>query len=402
MSPHGLLRCSLFKGANDNAPKAWSGNWADLVALFLRDYAPAPGLEGDAAKKSLPALCAASFQPGSKRSLATVEAVHLLLMDFDNAREEVIPGAFYLDRNGLPSNRPRMRKVPLAAPVRMDEVLEAIGAVGYAAFAWTIVREFSSDMNLEATPELDALGNRLLNGLHRIANDQLEHLESSDPADRFRSFMIEVLQGGRGYLLNAGLGEVPTEWRLSIGLPEIGEPRGRLMGYLDLKKREVWLIPAVAYAEANRLARDGFSNLGNSDRALWKRLQEKGWLVLQAKDRNTAKRTPKGGQRAEFLVLKLDDLFQIDGTNGTSGAETGAMGLEEVLEIALPSGNRDRDNGSNHGDCPEDPPPPATQEDHRDRIQPLRTGSATNVPNVPHSTPTPGDFQEPDEKWGVA
>ena len=122
--------CSFFRNAMDNAPSAWEGSWERLAEILQRVRYPRPGLTGDNAKKSLPALCASTFTPGATRSRDTVAGVHLLLLDLDNATEEPTEARH-------PSGRIKTRKVRLAEPVGMEAVEDALMQAGIAAMGWS-------------------------------------------------------------------------------------------------------------------------------------------------------------------------------------------------------------------------------------------------------------------------
>lgn len=122
--------CTFFQNAQDNAPRPWTGEWDSLADGLQRVRRPQAGLQGDAAKKSLPALCASTFLPGTTRARDHVVGVHLLIMDFDNAREKPT-GELH------PSGRMKTRKVALAEPVSMEVVQGLLERTGVAAVGWS-------------------------------------------------------------------------------------------------------------------------------------------------------------------------------------------------------------------------------------------------------------------------
>lgn len=125
-----MVACSFFRGVQDNHPVPWIGSWERLAEGLLWVRKPKVGLVGDAAKKSLPALCAATFEPGTTRARGNVAGVHLLVLDFDNSAEESTEVRYS-------SGRMKMRKVPLMAPVSMEAICRQLQIVGVAAVAWT-------------------------------------------------------------------------------------------------------------------------------------------------------------------------------------------------------------------------------------------------------------------------
>lgn len=131
------LRCSFFTKAADNLPRPWEGSWDQLREVLGRNHAPRTGTSGDEAKKSLPAICGAQFQEGTRRARGNVAALGLMLFDVDNAKEEPT-GEFWPDpRTGLPSKRPKLRKVPVDGMVSFVEVQEALWDAGVTSYSWS-------------------------------------------------------------------------------------------------------------------------------------------------------------------------------------------------------------------------------------------------------------------------
>ncbi len=224
------------------------------------------------------------------------------------------------------------------APQRVD-LLEAMKAAGDAMrlkwvgkkgrtaditsnlySVWAALRPFAFDMGLSTDAELDRLERRLIQALEGVMKAQGEHLEASDPAEQFRSLLTSALLGGRGHLLMAKAGDIPSEFRSYVRGQD--EPKlGECAGYLHPEGGEVWLNPGVAYSLASELARKHGTSMCLSTGQLWKRLSEKGWVVHQEVGRNTAKRSIPGGARPSFVVVRLNALFESNETTETSGTE---------------------------------------------------------------------------------
>lgn len=125
------LQFSLFLHARSNEPLPVANTWRDVTREMSVNYVPTPGNPGGDAKRSMPALCGASFRPGTTRGFANVSGVALLILDFDNSAEEVIPAELH------PSGRPKTRKVRIGTPVTMTEVMAHLKLAGIASYAWT-------------------------------------------------------------------------------------------------------------------------------------------------------------------------------------------------------------------------------------------------------------------------
>lgn len=124
------LACSFFTHAEDALPKPWCGSWSELLGILERTNRPRPRAKGDDPKKGLPAIAPATFEP-LHRGKDEAQVLALLGLDFDNARDEVIPGEFHK------SGTPKTRRVLIDSPVTMEEVSEALWDAGAAAYLWS-------------------------------------------------------------------------------------------------------------------------------------------------------------------------------------------------------------------------------------------------------------------------
>jgi hypothetical protein len=85
----------------------------------------------------MPAISGAFYPQGKPRGRDNALGVSLLILDFDNSREEPT-GEFYADSNsGQPTGRPKVRKVCIDDPVTMEEVTAALERAGVASVTWT-------------------------------------------------------------------------------------------------------------------------------------------------------------------------------------------------------------------------------------------------------------------------
>lgn len=125
-----MITCSFFTHAEDAVPKPWSGSWMDLLGILERTNRPRHRPKGDDPKKGLPAIAPATFDP-LHRGKEEAQSLYLLGLDYDNARDEVIPGEFH--RSGAP----KIRKMPIDRPVTMEEVSEALWDAGSAGYLWS-------------------------------------------------------------------------------------------------------------------------------------------------------------------------------------------------------------------------------------------------------------------------
>lgn len=124
------LACSLFTHAEDNLPKLWAGSWPELVEILEKTNRPRQRALSDDPKKGLPAIAPARFNP-LRRGKDEAQSLAFLGLDYDNARDEVIPGEFHK------SGAPKIRKVMIDRPVTMEEVSETLWDAEVAAYCYS-------------------------------------------------------------------------------------------------------------------------------------------------------------------------------------------------------------------------------------------------------------------------
>jgi len=89
-------------------------------------------------KTTMPAFSPAFYPKGVLRGRDHASGVWLLILDFDNSCEEVIPGEFHLDSHtGKPTGRPRTRKIRIEHPVTMADAAAQLRSTGVTFIAWT-------------------------------------------------------------------------------------------------------------------------------------------------------------------------------------------------------------------------------------------------------------------------
>ncbi|MDP2876505.1 MAG: hypothetical protein Q8O00_10005 [Holophaga sp.] len=134
------LRCSFFPTALDTHPHTWSGTWPALCRGFANDRMPAPHPADADPKRYLPAICGATFTPGSTRAGANVVSIQLASVDIDNGEETPDPSG-----RKHPSGRPMLLKRVINSPATIglicDELLRRRIA-GYAWETWSSTREW--------------------------------------------------------------------------------------------------------------------------------------------------------------------------------------------------------------------------------------------------------------------
>jgi len=178
--------------------------------------------------------------------------------------------------------------------------------------AWPVLEAFAVELRIMPPAELAALGRRLWASILEMIGAQASIISEANPAERFKEGFTSCLGSGRGHLAHGELGDLPPEWKARCGW-QGDQAKGPRLGYLAPRKGEVWLIPSAAFQEAARMV-----SFGVGERALWKRLQESEWLVLERVGRNKARRSLPEGGRPDFVVVRLGCLWGV-GQSGNVG-----------------------------------------------------------------------------------
>jgi len=179
--------------------------------------------------------------------------------------------------------------------------------------------KFAQDVEAISKDKAQDWTRRALDSLDEKAESQSEHQADSDPAQRFLELLASGLTRGSAHLTDTkGMKPIDGEswgWRadeMSGGGP--GEtrwtPKGSRIGWID--GEDVYLESQAAYAEVQKMTREGGNSLTVSLPTLKRRLKEKGLLASTEK---TAKRERLEvrrviqGQRRQVLHLKASSLI---------------------------------------------------------------------------------------------
>lgn len=174
--------------------------------------------------------------------------------------------------------------------------------------------------------EADHLWSEWWNTLLAIGEEQGQHQASQEPTQRFLSLVRGALISGRTYLA-APDGGAPKQaeaygWQhhvIGIGeyMREEWRPRGEKVGWVE--KENIYLEPEMVFAIVQGLSRAQNDTIPVTQRTLFKRMKEKGYLASTDAKRgtNTIRRVLEG---SEHQVLHLSkDLLVGQGTVGNVG-----------------------------------------------------------------------------------
>lgn len=155
-----------------------------------------------------------------------------------------------------------------------------------------------------------------------VAAAQEAHQRAEDPVVRFFALLSAALASGQAHVADAATGGEPVDsavwgWR-------DGYPQGLRVGWL--RDGELLLEPDVAFAVAQRLARDQGGALPISPRTLLKRMGERGLLLAREDEHLRVKRAVAGVVKR--VVVVAPSLVRT-GETGETG-EAGEAGHEAL------------------------------------------------------------------------
>ena len=119
--------------------------------------------------------------------------------------------------------------------------------------------------------------------LYALAKRHAAHVLESQPADRFRAGLAELLASGGAYLEPVDSDGGPVH-SLEIH-------RGRQVGWRNDAKGEIYLLSAPVLEAVNESLRKGDTALNIKPAALWRQCQQRGWL-------RHGDPTPDGGMKS--------------------------------------------------------------------------------------------------------
>jgi len=236
-----------------------------------------------------------------------------------------------------------------------------------------------------------ALVDRVCRGLIEAAADQREHQGAVDPVARFLELLKAAIVAGKAHLAPVD-GEPASEalgWRATV---EGVRPGGERIGWAS--GADVYLVPDVAHAVAQRMVRDEGESLPLSPQMLGRRLRDAGRL----------KSTERRGHRERFLVRRTEGGVRhnvlhlaraaLDGTDDAALPETVAQRSQVAQSLAAdptPPGN-DADAGATDWATVADTTADVAQ--NRGPFLPPTTGTGEVDGTIgPQGTPLEGDAQ---------
>lgn len=138
-----------------------------------------------------------------------------------------------------------------------------------------------------------------------LARRHAAHVLESQPADRFKNALAELLASGGAYLEPVASDGGPAH------SPEI--LRGRQVGWCNDAKQEIYLLSAPVLELVNESLRKGDTALNIKPAALWRQCQQRGWLrygdPLPDGGTKSARTCWLGGRSVKTLVFDREKLL---------------------------------------------------------------------------------------------
>ena len=161
---------------------------------------------------------------------------------------------------------------------------------------WVYFLFFALEQRAISKAEFQDLWDKGAGALTELAQNQEEFLVGEDPVNRFLDLLVAAFEAGRAHLIDRVNGDSPP-WREHWGWRNSGDSEnpswhamGERIGWLDPNTEVVLLQPDIAYAAAQKLARDQGGVLPAPQTDLWRRMAERGLLAESDPGRHTKKR----------------------------------------------------------------------------------------------------------------
>ena len=237
-------------------------------------------------------------------------------------------------KESLPARQKELRAVGVGTHARTPDVVASL-ALGLETFL-----RFAGEVGAITDARAGELWDAGWKALVDAAAAQAEHQASEEPTQQFRELLEAAISGGDAHLADAKKDEKPENpgrWGWRYGLDE-WRPRGKRVGWLAADG-SVLLEPGVAFAAAQRTARDQGIALLVNQRTMWKRMAEKGLLASRDSrgGRNTTRATIDGNRKTVVHLIPGALLPEDDpnGPNDPPPDERGGSGPK--MRAALPA-----------------------------------------------------------------
>jgi len=237
-------------------------------------------------------------------------------------------------KESLPARQKELRAIGVGAHARTPDVVASL-ALGLETFLG-----FATEVGAITDTQVSQIWDAGWKALIDAAAAQAEHQASEEPTQQFREHLEAAIGGGDAHLANAQTDEKPDNpgrWGWRYGLEE-WRPRGKRIGWVAADG-SLLLEPGVAFAMAQRTAREQGIALPVNQRTMWKRLHEKGLLASRevTRGRNTTRATIDGNRKTVIHLIP-GALLPEDDPNGPNDPPPDKRGGEgPKMRAVLPA-----------------------------------------------------------------
>jgi hypothetical protein len=213
---------------------------------------------------------------------------------------------------------------------------------------------FAAEMEALSESEVDDLWQRTWRALTTVAAAQADYQASSEPTRRFLQLLAAALASGRAHVANAkGTEPLSPEswgwWKIVVGTRDYQRtewrPQGLRIGWVQ--GDDLYLEADAAYAEAQRLAREGGDALSVTMPTLKRRLKERGLLASTQtygnRERLEVRRALEGNRRPvlhlKSSTLVAPEVYQVHHVHQSrSNSKPGPLNSDAITGAVLPVG----------------------------------------------------------------
>jgi hypothetical protein len=172
---------------------------------------------------------------------------------------------------------------------------------------WQMFAAFIVESELVAEQQAKQLLTKIEQDLRTLFDEQIDSIHATDECEIFLDGLRDCLAAGRAHLMPkdgvTGMSAMAYRmdsryvirppwdsmgWRIDSDR-NLVEPKGGQIGWYDRETDEIYLIPDIVLKTVREVRRD----IAFSDRTLWARLRESGYIFKHDYEKNRARNTLK-------------------------------------------------------------------------------------------------------------
>ena len=207
---------------------------------------------------------------------------------------------------------------------------QTYGALADVYLGFEIFMGFALDIGAIDRDRADELTAICESALIEIGSYQGSFIRSEEPTTQFIDLIGAVLSSGRGHLCDIKTNDVPLApleptllgWDRGrdvtqrtadsevVGVMAAWNSKGPCVGWID--EAMIYLEPTVAYAEAQKLARDKGAGIPFSEGTLYKRINEQGLVYADSDGKHIAKKVVINKKRKRVICIDASRILGAD------------------------------------------------------------------------------------------